>query len=170
MSDGKLLRRVSLMWQPPTTGSRWVGMFTMRRVTTKNAWRGVDSMSASETSEGKFSRVSALLIPLFTSPVCLLFRGDPGRALAAWLFTGALVLSIRFFWGRRGHLWFWVMVAVLTVLHVLLIIYVPWPGVHTTIGGPALVPFGLLDVGIMCGCFKLVENLMSKNTETGATV
>jgi hypothetical protein len=69
-------------------------------------------------------------------------------------------MSIKFFWGRRRHLWFWLTVAVLTALHVMLVVYVPWPGIHTTIGGPALVPFGLLDVAIMCGCFKLVEKVM----------
>jgi hypothetical protein len=119
-------------------------------------------MSAQEASENKFSRVSALLIPLCTAPVCLPFRSDPGRALAAWVFTGALVMSIKFFWGRRRHLWFWLTVAVMAGLHVLLIIYVPWPGIHTTIGGPALVPFGLLDVGIMCGCFKLIEKVTER--------
>lgn len=65
--------------------------------------------------------------------------------------------------------WFWVTVVILTALHALLVLYVPWPGIHTTIGGPALFPVGLLDIGIICGCFKLVEKLMSKNAETGAT-
>jgi hypothetical protein len=126
-------------------------------------------MSNQEEPDNRFSRISALLIPLCTSPVCLLFRGDPGRALAAWVFTIAIVMSVRIFWGRRRLLWFWVTVAILTALHVLLILYVPWPGVHTTIGGPALFPFGLLDIVIMCGCFKLVEKLTTKNAGAGVT-
>ena len=160
MSDGKPLRRISRMWRLPTTRSLWVGMSTTLRATTKHAWRGANPVTVEEAPDSKYSRLSALLIPICTSPVCLLFRGNPGRALAAWVFSGALVMSIKFFWGRRRHLWFWLTVAVLTALHVMLVVYVPWPGIHTTIGGPALVPFGLLDVAIMCGCFKLVEKVM----------
>jgi hypothetical protein len=137
-------------------------MFITLVKTTRNVWRGDDPVNADKAPDNKFARVSALLIPICTSPVCLLFRGDPGRALAAWVFTGALVTSIKFFWIRRRHLWFWLTVAMLTVLHVLLIVYVPWPGIHTTIGGPALVPFGLLDVAIMCGFFKLIEKVTDK--------
>jgi hypothetical protein len=72
-----------------------------------------------ESSDSVFSRVSALLVPICTSPVMLMFCGDPGRALVAWVCAIALVISVRISWGRRRHLWFWVMVAILTGLHVL---------------------------------------------------
>lgn len=137
-------------------------MLITLRVTTKHAWREVNPVSAQEEKDNRFSRVSALLIPLCASPVLLLFRGNTGRGLAAWVFTIALVASVRIFWGRRKLPWFWIMVAILTALHVLLVLYVPWPGVHTTIGGPALFPFGLLDIGIICGCFKLAEKVMGR--------
>ena len=124
-----------------------------------------DSM-ADESTDSVRSRLSALLVPICTAPVMLVFSRDPGRALAAWVCAIALVISIRIFWERRRHLWFWVMVAGLTGLHVLLVLRVPWPSPHTPIGGPALVPIGLLDVGIMCGCFKLVESFTSKQGES----
>ena len=113
--------------------------------------------------DSRFSRASALLIPICTSPVMLMFRGDPGRELAAWVCAIALVSSVRIFWERRRHLWFWVTVAILTGLHVLLVLRVPWPSPHTPIGGPALFPVGLLDIGITCGCFKFIETLISKD-------
>ena len=119
-------------------------------------------------SDSLSSKFSALLAPLCTSPIWFLLRGFPGRALAAWAFATSLVLSVQACWSMRKHLWFWVMVAVLTALHVLLVLYIPWPNVYTTIGGPAFVPFGLLDFGIFLGCMKLVEKLMSKSPETGA--
>jgi hypothetical protein len=78
------------------------------------------------------------------------------------------LLSILFFWGRRRQLWFWAMVAVFTAAHLALVVYVPWPNVHGPMGGPALMPLGLVDIGIMCGCFKLVEKMMPKGGETGA--
>lgn len=117
---------------------------------------------ADESSDSVHSRLLALLVPIGTAPVMLMFHGDPGRALAAWFCAIALVISVQIFWERRRHLWFWVMVSILTGLHVLLVLRVPWPSPHTTIGGPAFVPVGLLDVGITCGCFKLVETLRSK--------
>lgn len=138
-------------------------MFTTPIVTTKHVWREASHMGAKQEPDNRFSRISAILIPLCTSPVCFLFRGDSGRALAAWVFTIALVVSIRIFWGRRRLLWFWVTVVILAALHVLLVLCVPWPGVHTTIGGPALGPFGLLDIGIICGCFKLIEKAMESS-------
>jgi hypothetical protein len=95
--------------------------------------------------------------------VLLLFHNDAGRTLAAWVIAMALVASARIFWGRRRFLWFWATLAILTALHSLLILYVPWPDIHGPIGGPALFPVGLLDIGIMCGCFKLVEKLMTKD-------
>ena len=143
-------------------------MFGTPTAIIKHVWRGTDPMR-NQKSGNKFSRVSAVLIPLCTSPVALLLRRDPGKALAAWVCTTALVMSIRFFWNRRRHLWFWVTVTILAALHVLLILYVPWPGMDTPIGGPALVPFALLDVGIVCGCFRLVEKLFSRNARASST-
>ena len=120
--------------------------------------------------DSKYARLFALLIVIGTSPVFVLFDiyGDPRRGLPAWVCTAALMVSIWIFWGRRKLLWFWVTVAILTALHVLLVLYVPWPGVHTTIGGPALFPFGLLDIGIVCGCFKLIEKLMTGDAGAGS--
>ena len=113
-------------------------------------------------SESIVSKVSALLAPLCTAPLYFLLRGSPGRRLAAWVLTTSLVLSVQIFWEKRRLLSFWMTVAIMTALHVLLVLYVPWPEVHTTIGGPAFVPFGVLDVGIFFGCFKLVEKVVGR--------
>lgn len=113
-------------------------------------------------SESLSSKISALLAPVCTSPVWFFLRDSPGRALAAWAFATSLVLSVQACWEMHKRLWFWVMVAVLTALHVLLVLYIPWPTVYTTIGGPAFVPFGLLDFGIFLGCMKLTEKVMER--------
>lgn len=129
----------------------------------KHVWRGTNLMTNQTSKDTFLSRASGILVAICAIPICLLFRSDPGRALVAGIVTIAIVASVRIFWGRRKHLWFWVTVAILTALHSLLILYVPWPDIHGPIGGPALFPVGLLDIGIMCGCFKLVEKLMTKD-------
>jgi hypothetical protein len=149
-------------------GLFWDGMSGTLTAIIKHVWRGTNLMTNQTSKDTFLSRVSALLIPLCTSPVLLLFRNDAGRKLAAWVIAMALVASARIFWGRRRHLWFWATLAILTVLHALLILYVPWPDVHGPIGGPALFPVGLLDIGIMCGCLKLIEKLMKRSGETGS--
>ena len=113
-------------------------------------------------SESLSSKFSTLLAPVCTSPIWFLLRGSPGRALAAWAIATALVLSVQACWEMRKHPWFWVVVAVLTALHVLLVLYIPWPAVYTTIGGPAFVPFGLLDFAIFLGCMKLIEKVVRR--------
>ena len=113
-------------------------------------------------TESVSSKLSALLPPVCTAPVWLFLRNSPGRALAAWFFATALVITVQIFWAKRRFLWFWITAAILVALHVLLVLYVPWPNVYTTIGGPAFVPFGLLDFGVYFVCFKLAEKMAEK--------
>lgn len=117
------------------------------------------AMIVPSEAESVSSELSALLPPICTAPIWLVLRHSPGRALAAWFFATALVITLQIFWAKRSFLWFWTTAATLGALHVLLVLYVPWPNVYTTIGGPAFVPLGLLDFGIYSGCFKLVEKM-----------
>lgn len=114
------------------------------------------------TTESVSSKLSALLPPICTAPIWYVLRHSPGRALAAWFFATALVITLQIFWAKRRFVWFWTTAVILGSLHVLLVLYVPWPNVYTTIGGPAFVPLGLLDFGIYSGCFKLVEKVTER--------
>lgn len=80
----------------------------------------------------------------------------------------SLTLSMQLYWGRRRQVWFWVTVTVLVAVHAMLVILIPWPNPHQ-IGGPGLLPIGLVDIGIMCGTIALVEKLMNQNGN-GASV
>ena len=58
----------------------------------------------------------------------------------------------------KRHVWFWVTMAILASLHVLLILLVPWPSKWI----PALVaiPFGIADVYIMLWLVSVVGTFM----------
>lgn len=94
-------------------------------------------------------------------PVFLLFAllGDPGRGRAAGICAGVIVTTVRSTWNLRKHLWFWVTVAILTVLHAALVLFVAWSS-STAYTGLALLPVAVLDYGIVYGCIKLAEKVM----------
>lgn len=102
---------------------------------------------------------------LYTVPLPIVFHyfGELNRGLTAWACIGILLTAIRFRWELRGQRWFRITVAAIAVLHLPLVILVPWPeGVHP---GYALLPFGMLDYAFVYGCIKIVEKLMTRNAE-----
>jgi hypothetical protein len=63
-------------------------------------------------------------------------------------------------WNLRKHLWFWVTVAIIITLHLLAVLFVPWPS--TSYPGLTLLPFIVLDYAIVYGCIKLLEKIVSR--------
>jgi hypothetical protein len=51
-------------------------------------------------------------------------------------------------------------VAALTVIHVVLVVVVPWT--NKSFPAPALWPVGIADFAAICGFIKLVEKAMSR--------
>jgi hypothetical protein len=90
-------------------------------------------------------------------------RGDPGRALAATSAGAMIILTVRYRWDLRKRTWFWATVTFLVLLHVLLLLLFQWP--DTNLPGIALLPYGMLDIGIMYGCIKLVETAMTRKID-----
>jgi hypothetical protein len=91
---------------------------------------------------------------------------DPERGMAAGISSGLLIVAIRAFWYLRRQPWFWMTVAVLTIMHSVLVLVVPWP--NKGLSSPALWPIGIADFAAICGCVKLVEKLMSRGARTGS--
>ena len=118
----------------------------------------------------RLSRKWVLIIILCTLPVFFLFAvlgDDPGRGRAAATFVAALMVVARVRWDLKNHPWFWVTLGSMIVLHVPLIIFIPWPS--KTFRGPSFVPVGLLEYGLIYGCFKLVEKRMSGKASSGSS-
>ena len=64
-------------------------------------------------------------------------------------------------WDLRKRVWFWVTLTVLALLHVPLILLVPWS--NTNYPGVVLLPQALLDLAIVYGCIKLIEKAMNRS-------
>ena len=105
----------------------------------------------------------AALAMLSTLPILILFAylGELRRGETAWFCTGMIIIALRACLYLRKHGWFWVTAAILAGLHIPLIVFAPWT--TTEYPGWALVPVGLLDLGVVYGCIKLVERVMSRS-------
>ena len=104
----------------------------------------------------------AIVAAICTSPLFILFAyfGDPGRGQAAMVSAISLATATRFLWDLRTRVWFWLTISIIALLHVPLILLVPWPLKQLTY--IALLPAGLLDFGIAYGIIRLVENMMER--------
>jgi len=105
----------------------------------------------------------AFIAGILSMPLYWLFayRDDPGRGVAGACAVGMIILTVRYRWDLRKRTWFWATVTFLVLLHVLLLLLFPWP--DTNLPGIALLPYGMLDIGIMYGCIRLVENVANRN-------
>ena len=56
----------------------------------------------------------------------LVYGGRLERVWPFMLTVGVLGIVIRFKWKLRRHTWFWITIAVIAVLHVLWVLFVPW--------------------------------------------
>jgi hypothetical protein len=118
--------------------------------------RGNSPKQETEPVTSKFGFVTALC----TSPIFIVsaYLGDPERGFTAWFSAMMVLVAIRLFWGLRKRAWFWVTIAVIALLHVLLVFFVSWPFPHH-LSRIALLPVGLTDLAIAYGIIRLVERL-----------
>jgi len=86
---------------------------------------------------------------------------DPGRGRASGLSLALMIGAVRAFWYLRRNGWFWTTVAALTIIHVVLIVVIPWT--NKSIPAPALWPIGIADFAAICGLLKLVEKILSRD-------
>ena len=115
-----------------------------------------------------FTRKWLLMVILCMVPAFFLFAllGDPGRGRAGAISVGVSMTAIRACWNLRKHIWFWATAAILIALHVFLILLIPWT--DKSYPGYALLPVGVLDYGIMYGCFKPVEKVVKRSDEASS--
>jgi len=117
----------------------------------------------SMSAENVTSRTAArwgLLVGVISLPVAMIVSHffDPGRGRAAGIAFAMMIGGIWAFWHQRRHAWFWMTVAALTVIHVVLVVAVPWT--NKSFPAPALWPVGIADFAAICGFIKLVEKAM----------
>jgi hypothetical protein len=105
------------------------------------------------------------IMAVCTLPIWGLYAyfGDPGRGQAAWVSSIAICFAVRYFWDLKNCLWFWVTITIIVLVHVPLIVLIPWPFKQLTY--IAALPFGFADFGIAYGIIQLAENVVEKNSK-----
>jgi hypothetical protein len=103
-------------------------------------------------------------VALCTSPIFIVFiyLGDSERGKTAWFSAMIILMAIRMFWNLRKRVRFWITITIITLLHILLVFFIPWP--FKEVPYVALMPVGLLDLAIAYGAIRLVEKAMRSDT------
>lgn len=101
-----------------------------------------------------------LCIMVVTIPLVLLFDrfGKVGIALPALDSTAILTLAIVIKWNLRRNVWFWITMAIVVVLHVLLILSVPWT--DKWVPASTIAGIGVVDLVVILVVVSIVENFM----------
>jgi len=86
--------------------------------------------------------------------------GDWGRGRTAGICCAMGIFAGRSFWHRRRHAWFWAVLAVMILLHVALVLAIPWT--DKSYPGYTLLPEAALDYGIFYGSFSLAEKAIGR--------
>ena len=127
-------------------------------------------MTEEKNTENVTARTAArwgVVVALLTIPVAILVDHlDPGRGTAAGASLALMIGAVRAFWNLRRHAWFWMTIASLGAIHVVLILLVPWT--NKSFPAPELWPVAIADFAAICGLIKLVERLMSRSDRAGS--
>jgi hypothetical protein len=117
-----------------------------------------------------FTRKWLLIVIVCSLPIFFLFAflGDPAKGRTAGISAAVGMTAIRGCWNLRKHVSFWTIVAALIALHMFLIWRVPWN--DKSYPGYTLLPFAVLDYGVVYGIFKLAEKVMKRGDEPSSPV
>ena len=88
------------------------------------------------------------------------YFGKSDMGLSAAICVIAVLFAIGLRWTLRSQWWFWGVIAVMTALHVPLIMMFRWP--DKWVPGIALLPIGIADVLIILGAVRFVEKVIVK--------
>jgi hypothetical protein len=111
----------------------------------------------------RLTRTLALVALAIALPFFFLFAsfGEPAKGRAAAISVGMIVAVIWMRWDLRKRLWLWITIAIWVLLHVPLVLLVPWS--NTNYPGVVLLPQALLDLAVVYGCIKLIEKVMKRS-------
>jgi len=103
--------------------------------------------------------IGLCMIPVFA---IFLHFGREDMAVPACTYLGMIALAIALRWNLRTRVWFWVVIAFVLTLHVVLLLEVPWP--HFTINRITLLPFGVADLLLVSGIIQFVKTFIVRDT------
>lgn len=127
--------------------------------------KGLQPMGSEEHRQSVDSITTkwAMLAAICASPLFIVFAyfGDPGRGQAAWVSAGVIAIAARFWWEFKGRIWYWLMLAVIVLLHVAVILLIPWS--FKQLSYIALLPVGLLDFCVAYSIIRLAAKIFGEN-------
>lgn len=110
----------------------------------------------------KVTRTWVVLAMLGLSPLFIAFAcfGDPATGRVAWLAGGMIVLAARMRYRSALRPWFWITLDIIVLLHVPLILFVPWS--NRNIPGISLMPLCVLDFAFVYYAIKFVGAMIER--------
>ncbi len=108
--------------------------------------------------------IVAILLPLYFA---FLYAGRPDTGKYVCIGVGMHLIAIWINWDLRRHLWFWVTIATLLAVHIPFLLIIPWPS--RWIPAISVLPFGVVDCGLILGVIALMERLMKRRGEASTS-
>jgi hypothetical protein len=105
---------------------------------------------------------SLFLIALLTAPLLIAFAalGRFHQGIGACGCLTVVLIVAKYGWKSRKSIYFWVAIAIMLLLQIPIVLYVPWEALF----GRAFVAFGLADCAVGLGLLKLAE-VVAKNKD-----
>jgi len=113
----------------------------------------------------ELTKMWAVIAFVCSMPLFFLFahRGEPGRGMIATVFAGIILIAGRLFWELRRTVSFWVAMVVTIMIHIPVVLLIPWPNVSHA-RGAGLSVIGLPDFFLVFGIFKLIEKTTKRRS------
>ncbi len=113
------------------------------------------------------SRMTTLVLLVPCGILALVIGSDTSDAegWAVFSASGSVTMIVRVFWENRAYRWYWGTVVLLTLIHILLIMLIPWPAHYATGKGDEI--FVVLDFAITFGIVTLAARLFRAPEKLG---
>ena len=107
---------------------------------------------------------SAFLMVLLAMPILVAFivLGKVQQGLGAWACLATVLIVARYRWELHTSIFFWIAIAVMLLLQVPVVLYVPWNGQGWH--GWAK-PLGFVNGAVGLGLLKIAETVILKNND-----
>ena len=108
---------------------------------------------------------SMFLIALLATPILIAFAalGKIQQGFGAWECLIVVLIVARYGWKLRTSIYFWIAIAIMSLIQLPIVLYVPWEALF----GRAFAGVGLADGAVGLGLITLAETLARKDDRSG---
>ena len=105
---------------------------------------------------GKPSTAWFIWLAILCLPIYILFSsfGNAGLGTVLAYFFGTISFAVRSRWELRRRLWFWIVVSIIAILHLVVILLIPWPNMQFR--ALVVLPFVAVDISLISYVIKLI--------------